>query len=68
MESPLGIGKIVQKLDPSLFIRVHRSFIVNLSKIERIVRTGSCTSLFMDDGHEIIVGKSYLAKIKPFLL
>lgn len=66
--SSLGIGKIVQKLDPFLFIRVHRSFIVNLSKIERVVRTGSCTSLFMEDGYEIIVGRSYLAKIKPFLL
>ncbi len=66
--SSLGIGKIVQKLDPFLFIRVHRSFIVNLSKIERVVRTGSCTSLFMEDGYEIIVGRSYLAKIKPLLL
>lgn len=66
--SSLGIGKIVQKLDPSLFIRVHRSFIVNLSKIERVVRTVSCTSLFMEDGPEIIVGRSYLAKIKPLFI
>ncbi len=66
--SSLGIGKIVQKLDPFLFIRVHRSFIVNLSRIERVVRTGSCTSLFMEDGPEIIVGRSYLPKIKTFLL
>jgi two-component system LytT family response regulator len=66
--SSIGIGKIVQKLDPFLFIRVHRSCIVNLSKIERVVRTGSCTSLFLEDGPEIIVGRSYLPIIKPLLL
>lgn len=66
--SSLGIGKIVQKLDPFLFLRVHRSFIVNLSKIERLVKTGSSTSLFMEDGPEIIIGRSYLPRIKPFIL
>jgi len=66
--SSIGIGKIVQKLDPYLFKRVHRSFIVNLSLVERVVREGASTSLFLKDGAEIIVGRSYLPVIKPLLL
>lgn len=66
--SSIGIGKLVQRLDQCFFKRVHRSYIVNLSWIERVERTGPHTSLVMKEGPEIIVSKSYLPVIKAILL
>ncbi|MDP2066982.1 MAG: LytTR family transcriptional regulator DNA-binding domain-containing protein [Burkholderiaceae bacterium] len=34
----LNIGDIESRLDPKLFLRVHRSYIVNLSRVDEIVR------------------------------
>lgn len=41
----LNIGDIESRLDPQLFLRVHRSYIVNLSHVDEIVR---------DDGRMIL--------------
>jgi DNA-binding LytR/AlgR family response regulator len=34
----LNIGDIETRLDPHIFLRVHRSYIVNLSHVDEIVR------------------------------
>jgi DNA-binding LytR/AlgR family response regulator len=34
----LNIGDLESRLDPQLFLRVHRSYIVNLSQVDEIVR------------------------------
>jgi DNA-binding LytR/AlgR family response regulator len=41
----LTIGDLESRLDPQLFLRVHRSYIVNLSQVDEIVR---------DDGRMVL--------------
>ena len=43
----LNMGDIENRLDPKLFLRVHRSYIVNLSHIEEIVRDDGRMTLRM---------------------
>jgi DNA-binding LytR/AlgR family response regulator len=43
----LNIGDLEGRLDPSLFLRVHRSYIVNLSQVNEILREDGHMSLRM---------------------
>lgn len=43
----LNIGDIESRLDPQLFLRVHRSYIVNLSHVDEIVRDDGRMTLRM---------------------
>lgn len=43
----LNIGDIESRLDPQLFLRVHRSYIVNLSQVDEIVRDDGRMTLRM---------------------
>ncbi|MBE8722169.1 LytR/AlgR family response regulator transcription factor [Sphingobacterium pedocola] len=66
--SSSGIGSIERKLDPSRFMRVHRSFIVNLEHIDACHRDIGRLFLIMENGQEIRVGKHYLHQIKSLIL
>jgi LytTR family transcriptional regulator, CO-responsive transcriptional regulator RcoM len=43
----LNIGDLESRLDPSLFLRVHRSYIINLSHVNEILREDGRVSLRM---------------------
>lgn len=43
----LNIGDLESRLDPSLFLRVHRSYIVNLSHVDEIMRDSGRMTLRM---------------------
>lgn len=43
----LNIGDIESRLDPQLFLRIHRSYIVNLSHVDEIVRVDGRMTLRM---------------------
>jgi DNA-binding LytR/AlgR family response regulator len=43
----LNIGDLESRLDPQLFLRVHRSYIVNLSQVDEIVRDDGRVTLRM---------------------
>ena len=43
----LNIGDLETRLDPSLFLRVHRSYIVNLSHVDEIMRDDGRMTLRM---------------------
>jgi DNA-binding LytR/AlgR family response regulator len=43
----LNIGDLESRLDPQLFLRVHRSYIVNLSQVDEIVRDEGRVTLRM---------------------
>lgn len=50
------------RLDPALFLRVHRSAIINLHRVEAIHRRSArALSLVLDGGHQVPVGPSYMA-------
>lgn len=56
----LNIGDIESLLDPKLFLRVHRSYIVNLSRVDEIVRHDGRMTLRMlgDEPVEIPVSRA----------
>ncbi|AOY74983.1 LytR/AlgR family response regulator transcription factor [Clostridium formicaceticum] len=59
-----------EKLDPSLFIRTHRSYIVNLEKIEEIIPWFNNTYILKMVGledTEIPVSRSYLQEFKKII-
>jgi DNA-binding LytR/AlgR family response regulator len=53
------IGDIVDSLDPSKFMRVHRSAVVRLDAIARAVRAGGSLRLELKSGAEVPVARSY---------
>lgn len=66
--SSSGIGSIERRLEKSQFLRVHRSFIVNVECIDACYRDIGRLYLVMENGQEIGVGKHYLNGIKSLIL
>ncbi len=62
--SSFGIGKIETKLDPSIFIRVHRSSIVNINFIGELIKYPSSYDIKMRNGDIVRVSRSYLENIR----
>jgi two-component system LytT family response regulator len=56
------------ELDPALFVRVHRSAIVNTKQIKKLVTQSSGEYLLvLDNGQELKVSRSYRDKVKAAL-
>ncbi len=66
--STSGIGHIERQLDMAQFLRVHRSYIVNVDRVEGCYRDFGRFFLVMENGREIGVGKHYLNSIKSLIL
>jgi DNA-binding LytR/AlgR family response regulator len=64
-------GKRLSEIEavlPSTFLRVHRSFLVNLAQVRRLERSASGTgSLFLADGSEIPVSRRIMPKVRKTL-
>jgi DNA-binding LytR/AlgR family response regulator len=55
-----SIRSLTERLDPSLFTRVHRSFLVQFLQVERIVRKNAgASALVLRSGREIPVGRRF---------
>jgi hypothetical protein len=65
----ITIGDLESRLDPNLFLRVHRSYIVNLSQVDEIVRDDGRITLRMMGSTpvEIPVARSSAAKLMEHL-
>jgi two-component system LytT family response regulator len=62
---PFTLRELEEKLDQDLFCRVHRSFIVNIEKIETIHKWfGGRLHLKMKNRKEIIVSQNYIDNFK----
>ena len=60
--------ELEQELDPQLFVRVHRSAIVNTKQISKLVTQVSGEYLLvLDNGQELKVSRSYRDKVKAAL-
>lgn len=59
------IGALEMRLDPALFIRIHRSVIVRKDKIARLGhdRAGAWHAE-LTDGDQVRIGRTYLAQVK----
>ncbi len=55
------------RLDPAQFARIHRSFIVNRSHVQSVVRKdGAATCVLLNNGMEIPVGPNYRTEVDAF--
>jgi len=62
---PFTLKELVARLDPDLFIRVHRAFIVNIEQISSIQRWfGNKLQLKMNNDRIIVVSSSYVSRFK----
>ncbi|CAH9055395.1 Sensory transduction protein LytR [Pseudoalteromonas holothuriae] len=60
--------ELEQELDPALFVRVHRSAIVNTKQISKLVTQSSGEYLLvLENGQELKVSRSYRDKVKAAL-
>ncbi len=55
--------KLLEKLPSDIFVRVHRSYVVNLSKVREI----SGGTLKMEDGRVIPIGDCYRSALSGVL-
>lgn len=67
--SNLSLTDLEQRLDSSVFLRVHRSHIVNLQYAVELVKAEDSVNLVMDDGeHSVVpVSRSRAALLKEWL-
>ena len=65
--SGFGIGAIEQKLNPSIFLRVHRSFIINIHSIQEVHRDINGMQVVLKTGHVLKVSRTYIDNIKKLI-
>jgi len=62
------LTELATQLDPARFVRVHRSFIVNVAKIARIERYGKDSRLaVLQDGTKVPISHTGFASLRPLL-
>jgi two-component system LytT family response regulator len=58
-------SRVVARLDPALFLRVHRSHAVNLERVRELrPRHHGEYTLRLTDGSEIVTGRTYRAPVQ----
>jgi two-component system, LytTR family, response regulator len=66
--SNYGISILEQKLNPGVFIRIHRSAIVNINTIKEVYRDANGYYVVLQNGTTQKVGRSYTEVIKKLAL
>ena len=65
--SSFGISELEKRLDPALFIRIHRSYIINSEYIRELYRDISKTYVLLQNKVELSIGRMYLPNLKELL-
>jgi two-component system, LytTR family, response regulator len=66
--SSYGISILEQKLNPTIFVRIHRSAIVNINAIKEMYRDANGYYVVLENGASQKVGRSYTEVIKKLSL
>ncbi len=62
------LGALEKSLDPQQFVRIHRSFILNLERLEKLeLYTRDSRIAILDDGSRLPVSKAGYSRLKPLL-
>lgn len=62
------LHELEQKLDASKFLRIHRSFLVNLDHVSRVeTALYGDYSVYMSDGSKLRLSRNYRAKLKALI-
>jgi DNA-binding LytR/AlgR family response regulator len=59
-----SMNGLTARLDPKVFVRVHRSALVRLDRIVRIRRLGGRSSVVLSTGAEVPVSRRYVGQLK----
>lgn len=65
--SNYGISQLEQRLPHSLFLRIHRSFIINIKQIKEVHKEGGSATLTTSDNRVINIGRTYLPELKKLI-
>lgn len=65
--STIGIGQIENRIDPNYFLRIHRSYIINIEYIQELYRDINKFTVVLSNSIKINVGRNYLAAIKKLM-
>jgi two-component system LytT family response regulator len=62
------LGNLEKNLDPRQFVRIHRSYLLNLERLERLeLLTRNSRLAILSNGKRLPVSKSGYARLKPLL-
>lgn len=65
--SNFGISTLEQRLPPSLFTRIHRSFIINIHYIKEVYKQNNDTYLVLKNDMTLKVSKGYVDNIRRMM-
>jgi two-component system LytT family response regulator len=65
--SNYGISQLEQRLSATQFLRVHRSYIVNISHIKEVHKEGASAQLVTSNGKVVNVSRTYMPELKRFI-
>ncbi|MGB3607598.1 MAG: LytTR family DNA-binding domain-containing protein [Psychroserpens sp.] len=65
--SNYGISILEEKLDPTVFIRVHRSAIINLNRVKELNKYTKSYDVSMINGDVVRVSRGYMENIKKLM-
>jgi len=66
--SNYGIGTLEQKLNPAIFVRIHRSAIININMVKEVFRDNNGYYVVLQNGVSHKVGRNYVEVIKKISL
>ncbi|MDC8003582.1 response regulator [Aureisphaera galaxeae] len=65
--SNFGISQLEEKLDPKLFLRVHRSSIININGIEQLDKYAKSYDVTLKNGDVVRVSRGYMDAVKKLI-
>ncbi len=65
--SNYGISQLEQRLPTASFLRVHRSFIVNINHIKEVHKEGASAQLVTSTDKVINISRTYMPELKKLM-